>query len=376
MAEYGRRLAAIQGRMAEAGMDVLLLTGEHDIRYVTGFFTPFWQSPTRPWFVVVPVSGMPEAVIPSIGRALMLRGFVGAVHDWPSPVEHDDGISLLAEVIRRLGGSQAQLGLPMGRETKLMMPLQDLEELMQALGDAMLVDATALMRQQRMIKSEAEIDKIRHACQTAGSVFAGLPGWVRQGMPLVEVFRGFRQHALAAGLDEVPYLVGGAGHGGYGEIIAPPDETPLQAGAVLMLDTGACYDGYFCDFDRNFAIGPTTAEAREAHQLLWQATEDALAAIRPGMTAAELFGIMAKRLGGGDDSVGRFGHGLGMQLTEPPSHISWDETVLEEGMVLTLEPSLGLGNGLMQVHEEDLVLRADGPQLLTPRASRELPQIG
>jgi Xaa-Pro aminopeptidase len=77
---------------------------------------------------------------------------------------------------------------------------------------------------------------------------------------------------------------------------------------------------------------------------------------------------------GGD--IGRLGHGLGMQLTEQPSHAAFDTTVLEAGMVLTLEPSLGYSEGLMMVHEENIVLRTGGAELLTQRAAHDLPVIG
>jgi len=374
-AEYEARLNIIQQAMAAQDLGVVLLTSEHDIRYITGFMTQFWQSPTRPWFVVVPARGMPEAVIPTIGVPLMERGFIGRVHSWPSPAAPDDGISLLADVIRSMAGTTPRLGMLMGRETKLMMPLRDLIRLEEAIGSPERIDATEIFRASRMVKSDAEIAKIRHACGMASKVFDQLPSWASAGMPLAEVFRGFKIRALEAGLDDVSYLVGAAGQGGYGDIISPPGHAPLRSGDVLMLDTGCCWDGYFCDFDRNFAVGKVSAEAADAHALLWQATEDALTRIRVGMTSAELFAIMADRLGTDGDGVGRFGHGLGLQLTEPPSHISWDETVLTENMVLTLEPSLEISGGRMLVHEANIVLRRDGAELLTTRAPAILPQI-
>ena len=77
---------------------------------------------------------------------------------------------------------------------------------------------------------------------------------------------------------------------------------------------------------------------------------------------------------GGD--IGRLGHGLGTQLTEQPSHAAFDETELQEGMALTLEPSLSYGDGLMMVHEENIVIGANGAELLSARAPRDLPVIG
>ena len=112
--------------------------------------------------------------------------------------------------------------------------------------------------------------------------------------------------------------------------------------------------------------------------MLWRATEAGIAAARPGNTCRDLFNAMSAVIAemdasGGD--VGRLGHGLGMQLTEQPSHAAFDETVIEENMVLTIEPSLSYGDGLMMVHEENIVVGADSARLLTERAAAELPVI-
>ena len=81
---------------------------------------------------------------------------------------------------------------------------------------------------------------------------------------------------------------------------------------------------------------------------------------------------------GGDD-VGRYGHGLGIQLTEPPSHTEWDHTQLRTNMVITLEPSISYstsdGQQRMMVAEENLIITENGPEFLTRRAPRELPVI-
>ena len=77
----------------------------------------------------------------------------------------------------------------------------------------------------------------------------------------------------------------------------------------------------------------------------------------------------------GGDEVGRYGHGLGIQLTEPPSFTNWDEMVIESGMALTVEPSISYGNGQTMVAEENLLILDDGFVLLSSRAPRDLPII-
>ena len=82
-------------------------------------------------------------------------------------------------------------------------------------------------------------------------VFDDLPNWHLDGTPLSELFRTFKINALTVGVDDVSYLVGAAGNGGYFDIIAPPTDRNLKAGDIFMLDTGCIWDGYFSDFDRN-----------------------------------------------------------------------------------------------------------------------------
>ena len=74
--EFRQRTSAAQALMVEQGLAAMLLTTEPEIRYYTGFLTRFWESPTRPWFVILPVSGDPIAVIPSIGAHLMGQSWI------------------------------------------------------------------------------------------------------------------------------------------------------------------------------------------------------------------------------------------------------------------------------------------------------------
>ena len=100
--------------------------------------------------------------------------------------------------------------------------------------------------------------------------------------------------------------------------------------------------------------------------------------LKPGVTTSELWKAMADVLSAGGsqgNSVGRLGHGLGMQVTEWPSNTETDGTVVTEGMVLTLEPGMNWAPGRMMLHEENVVVRADGAQLLSTRAPESLPII-
>ena len=112
------------------------------------------------------------------------------------------------------------------------------------------------------------------------------------------------------------------------------------------------------------------------HARLIEASDAAFEVARPGVTAADLFNamnqILTKDAEGTD--AGRLGHGLGMSLTEWPSLIPSDETELEPGMVLTLEPGIAVGDKII-VHEENIVITETGARFLSPRIGPEMPTI-
>lgn len=383
--EFEQRTQRAQKMMSEAGLDALFLMTEPEVRYFTGFRTLFWQSPTRPWFVIVPSFGKPIAIIPGIGEPLMRQSWLEDIRCWSSPDANDDGFSQLKHSL----GEFSRVGVMMGRESQIRMPLSDFQRLRLDLTGTRFLDASQLIADLRFVKSEAEISIISDICRIACNAFDQAGNLFQVGQPLNEAFRAFKIELLKQGAEEVPYLVGGAGQLGYTDVISPPDSRPLRQGDVLMLDTGATLNGYFCDFDRNFCLtggggggggsrsnGSWPHDAvRQAHETLWLATEAGLAAARPGVTCAEIFTAMRKVIGPEGGNVGRYGHGLGMQLTETPSIIGWDNTVMREGAVMTLEPSINVPGGHLLVHEENIVIRDGAPQLLTRRTPREMPVI-
>ena len=377
-AEYRDRVARLQGEMGEQGLDALFLTAAADVFYVTGFLTRFWESPARPWFVIVPAAGDPVAVIPSIGAELMGRTWISDIRTWDAPDPADDGVSLLIATICGLVPDTAQIGVPMGLETHLRMPLADLDRVSAGIAPRRFVDGTNAVQRTREIKSAAEITAIRTACDIAGRAFARVPEFAGVGRPLDQVFRDFQAALLDEGADWVSYVAGASGQGGYGDVISPASTDPLQSGDVLMLDTGAVRGGYFCDFDRNYAVGDVSDAVRRTHAALWEATEDAMSALRPGMLACDVHRMLCDGLKrrGATPGGGRLGHGLGVTLTEWPSFTPRDTTPLRAGMVLTLEPGAMVSDGRMIVHEENIVLRAEGAELLSPRAPYEMVGLG
>ena len=372
--EYRNRLARAQQMMVTSGLDALFLTTETDVRYFTGFLTRFWESPTRPWYVIIPQSGKPIAVIPSIGAALMAKTWIADIRTWSAPDLQDDGLSLLADTLHEVTGQNAKIGVPFGHETHIRMPHADFLRLQQLCPSLHFTDDREVMRQLRLIKSAAEISKIQTACDIAGRAFERVGEIARKGMALSNIFREFQQLCLSEGADWVPYLAGGKGPRGYDDVISPASDAPLLSGEVMMLDTGLVYDGYFCDYDRNYVVGTPSPEIASASDKLLEATSAGREVARPGKTAADIYHAMDRVLtsGTGGGAAGRLGHGLGMQLTEWPSFIPGDRTELCAGMVITLEPSLTMPDGSVLVHEDDFVLTKNGLHQLSAPAPQQL----
>lgn len=366
--EFEQRTRAAQQAMRDASLDALLFLTEPEVRYFSGFLTRFWESPTRPWFLVVPADAKPIAVIPEIGAAGMATTWIDDIRTWSAPQPADDGVSILSQTLNSLPARFGRVGVPMGHETGLRMPLNDFYSLAESIN---FVDATAIIQTLRQEKSELEIEKIARICSLASDGFDHLADNITVGMTEREVCRVLVTDLLARGADACPYVVAASGPGSYDNIIMGPTDRVIESGDVLIIDTGSTYDGYFCDFDRNWAFGNSDDSTLRAYDVVYQATEAGLAAARPGATAADLYQAMwdvLEKGGALGNDVGRLGHGLGMQLTEQPSNMPSDHTVLRPGMVMTLEPGMEFSPGKLMVHEENIVIREGEPQMLSRRA--------
>ena len=376
-AEFEKRTARAQKIMDRHGFDALLLTAPPNVRYFTGFDSQFWESPTRPWFVVVPREGAPIAVIPEIGAPEMALTWIKDIRTWAAPNPEDDGLSILKSTIESLPRKHGKVGAEMGREMALRMPVAEFLQLRGSLGLSF-ENGSPCIWEIRMVKTEAEIAHIHYICQIASDAYEALPSQISIGESEREIVRKLRIDIARRGADSTLFMPAISGPGGVAQIVCGPHDRSIETGDILFIDTGSTFDGYFCDFDRNYAVGQVSDDAKRVHEALWLATEAGIAAAVPGARTDDVWRAMAtiiEAAGAIGNNVGRLGHGLGMQLTEPPSHRLGDGTEIVENMVLTIEPGMEYAPGKMIVHEENIAVTKDGPRLLTKRAPRELPVI-
>ena len=376
----------MSARMTDAALDAVLVTSEANFRYFSGFASQTWVSPTRPRYLVLPRGGEPIAVVPmSNAQGMQSETPIADIRVWKAPNPADDGISLVVSALKDSSGKFGAIGAELGHESRLGMPGGDFLRLLDALRPMDVRDAMPLIIRQRMVKSPLEVDRIRRIAGIASDAFEALPGFAAGCVTVRSICQRLQADLILRGADKTPYVVGEAGANGYETIMMGPNDHHLRDGDVLFIDTGSQYDGYFCDFDRHYAVGPPADLVRRAYNAVHVATDAGLNAVRPGRRTCAVWQAMTDALGvhaSEASYIGRMGHGLGLSLTEPPSIHPQDQTVLEPGMVVTLEPSLTYrlpdssdSAAKLMVHEENVVVTEDGCALLSRRAPAEMPLL-
>ncbi len=372
--EFANRLSKIQENLEKENIDAVVITSPSNFRYFSGLDSNFWESPTRPWFLVISKKNPIKAIIPSIGVTAMEKTLVNDIEAWESPNPKDEGISLLKKTIKSFP-KNSNIGFELGNETFLRMSINDYQHILKNLSEYNFVDASKILWSIRKIKSEIEINNIKEICSITSKVFDNFPEKINLGMSEKQIASTFKKELIENGADYIQYMACASGLNGYNQIICNPTERVIKDGDILIIDTGATLNGYFSDFDRNFGFGRMHKQALDAYNKLWEATERTLEIIKPGTSCSEIYSKLSQSLITHSVSVGRMGHGLGLQLTEPPSIMKNDKTLLEKNMIITLEPSIEMDDNKIIVQEENLLITENGYKLLSTRTPENLPII-
>lgn len=239
-----------------------------------------------------------------------------------------------------------------------------------------MLDIAPEIRRLRRTKSPAELEKLAHAAAITDVVTDEILGHIRGGQTELEVAVALGASIGAAGgtlaFDTV-VLSGPNSAMPHGR----PSGRALQAGDLVLLDFGAAYEGYRADTTRVAIVGDASERQREIHGLVLAAHDAAIDAVRPGATTGDVDAAARKVIeaaGLGDRFFHRTGHGLGLETHEDPSLDPGSKTVLEVGMVFTIEPGIYLaGWGGVRI-EDDVVVEPGGCRLLT-KADRSLRSV-
>ena len=376
--EFEVRIDRAQKEIKKNRLDALLVTTQHNFRYFTGFDSNFWESPTRPWFLIIPSSHEPIAVIPSIGESALKQTWINNIHVWESPNPADEGVSLLAKTINNISNKFGAIGSEIGKENSMRMPNKDYINLQKQTNKFSFVDGSSILWNLRMIKSKEEVKRLKHICKITSDAYEYLPKLIHLGESERSICNKLKIDLINRGVDQSIFMACASGQSGYEQIIFNPTEKILKNNDILFIDTGSTYDGYFCDFDRNYGFGKIDDNIKKAYEILYSVVTKGIDVAKPGKKCSDIFTTMNKILeqaGSNSRSIGRMGHGFGLQLTEPPSNMLNDHTLLKTGMAITIEPVFEFESGKMLVQEEDLIITEDGNEVITTRSPKEIPLI-
>jgi Xaa-Pro dipeptidase len=208
-----------------------------------------------------------------------------------------------------------------------------------------------------------------------GLAFDALHAAVRPGATQRDLYAAFSSTAASLGADRVGYFSIHNGTGADRRTNASPSDSALAKGDLVWVDAGLIYQGYWSDYVRMVAVGDASDKRRDEYRFVHDVSRDLLSRIRSGVRSAEVMTWAEEAFARGGRSIGnatRIGHGLGLDITEPPSIVGGDETVLTAGMVLAIEPGTSTDLGYFVV-EENFVVQADGIELLSVPAPDQLP---
>jgi Xaa-Pro dipeptidase len=376
--EYELRHRKLQAEMAERDLDAILVTGKENVVYFSGLETVGWDSKHRPLGLVLPSDGEPVLVIPeSLAHVAEATSWVSDVRLWGgfkrSGIPRDPVVAI-ADAIKDLGFDSGRLGLELGYGTRIAMSQADYLELANLLDGAELVDNAAAIWALRMIKSPAEIEVMREVCAHTCEAFRVGFEAMRGGMTEREL-AGTILTEMAARTQFRPGFVGiRSGTLKYAMMNVPPFDKPLEPGDLVVVDGGAIVKDYWSDMMRMASIGEPSAEQRRFFDIDLAAQRAGMRAVQPGAPVSEpcqaaLDVIYDAGLGEHVPSLERVGHGLGLEVHEPPSLALGGTAVIEPGMILTVEPifsdlpNYAIGNFAM---EQILLVTETGTELLTP----------
>lgn len=355
-----RRIQRLVELMVERDVDCVAVMPGANLRYLTNVSFHLSERPTLAFFTA---QGKPAAIVPSFETARLTSSSTAI--EWRLfPWSDEEGpAAAFAAAAKALGLAGKTLAIE-----EFAMRVRELRLIETSAPDVRFTDAEPLLASFRIRKDEAEIAKMRQAVAITEAALEAVLADIHIGMSermiTNKLIQELRQKG-AEGLAFDPAVASGPNSAvPHGE----PGDRLLSAGDLLLLDFGVTIGGYASDITRTVAIGDVDNELRRAYDVVKRANVAGRAAARPGIEIQEVDRATRKVIvdaGYGQYFTHRTGHGLGLDIHEPPFVCEGDKTILEPGMTFTVEPGIYLsGKGGVRI-EDDLVITSSGNESLT-----------
>jgi Xaa-Pro dipeptidase len=344
---YLRRLDTVRERLRSIPADGLYATPSSNLYYLTGI--DFHRSERLTALFLFP-DAEPVVICPAF-EAARLKGMsaISKVVTWE---ETEDPWKKAAALFPASAGTLA---------VEPSTAFDDVERLLTARSGWKPVSAFGLFGALRMIKTPHEIDMMRKAIAVALPRFRKAFESLRPGATEAEISGAF------GGENVVQFGPSSAfPHGASGP-------TALANNQAVLIDAWDKPDGYYYDITRSTWFGTPTDEYRTVWSVVLEAQGAAIDRAAPGVACAEVDAAarrVIEKAGYGDSFTHRLGHGLGIDVHEPPYMVGHDRTILEPGMTFTSEPGIYLPGRFGVRIEDDIVCTERGAESLSPRVER------
>jgi len=352
------RLNRLIEQASAHGLDVLALMPGPNLFYLTGLS---FHLSERPVVALFPVGGPPAIVLPALEAVKVAQATVGLE---PFPYTDEDGHT---PAFQRACAALELADCIVGVEA-LQMRLLEVRLLERYAPGCRLIPAEDTLAELRIRKDERELEQMRRAAAVTEAALRMTMRQVRAGMTEREVASLLTVELLRAGGEGMafsPIVVVGPN---AASPHATPSDRPIGAGETIVVDCGATVGGYAADITRTFAIGELEPELARVYEVVQAANAAGRAAAGPGVLAGEVdqaARAVIAEAGYGEYFFHRTGHGLGLEVHEPPYIVAGNERLLEPGMTFTVEPGVYLpGQGGVRI-EDDVLVTPDGAESLT-----------
>lgn len=343
-------------KMKENEIDVTVLFQHSNIRY----FTNFRVNEVTETILVIKQNGEIYYLVPILDYKRAVRDcWINNIISFPE--DTDDYLYPLKEIIDSTG-------------TNLGVEFQSIRAgakiYLDQIHKGIKKDVGPLLLDQRKIKTEFEISQIRKAAKIAEMTMNECLNLLKKKSPIRECdISAYAKYVMETNGAETysfePFVMSGK------DAALPrrfSTEKELENGELILFDMGAIYEGYCSDITRTFTLGCLTKEQRNIFNVAYEAQQKAIREIRPGRTAEEIDAIARNYIeeqGYKDAFPHLTGHGLGIDIHEYPIIEPEQTTVLEKGMIVTIEPGIYVQDiGAARI--EDMVLITDsGYECLT-----------
>jgi len=351
----------------KAGIDAFLVNSETNMKYLAGFSTLAIE---RFAGLIVPVEeSTPTVIVPRLEEQKAKEK--SAFKEIRSYDDSENPACLLRQIIKENKLEKAVFGV------EWTLAFRFYKMLVECSPKIEVKDASAIFSQLRCIKSHEELENIRKAASIVGKgINAGID-FIKPGVSEASISFEIEKTIKENGGESVPFCLVLSGSNSA----IPHGETSskkIMKRDVVLMDVGAVYKGYYADLTRTVFVGQATKKQREIYDIVAEAQEAAIKAVKPSGKAEQVDAAARKiieKAGYGDYFTHRTGHGLGLEVHEEPYITKDNKTVLQPGMTFTIEPGIYFA-GKFGVRIEDNVVVSTKDRKLLSNLSRDLRVIG